>query len=41
MLQNIRWTTVSPFIPMIARLLQYGQERFEPKRKGKRKNREN
>jgi len=41
MLQNIRWRTVSPVIGMIVRLLQYGQERFKPKRKGKRENRGN
>jgi hypothetical protein len=34
MLQNIRLRTVSPFIRMIVRLLQYGQERLKPKRKG-------
>jgi len=39
MVQNIRWRTVSPVIRMIARLSQYGQERFKPKRKGKRENR--
>jgi hypothetical protein len=36
MLQNIRWRTVLPFISMTVRLSQYGQDRFKPKRKGKR-----